>query len=175
MLEAVVKQQLLQLQVHRHVAVEGRSQHPAQRLQAAQRVAYLRTRPAPSPAPPAGAHGAELQPGLGARVRPGASPACAGLERPVVQHQRHRQWPVRHRTGLQHRIRRGAGIAEWEHVRRRPCCTGRRHLGARAGPTPRRSVRPNAAKPRPRRSARPDRARLRPRTSQVVLQASSPL
>lgn len=115
-LEAVVQQQFLQFQVDRDVAIEGRAQHPAQRLQASQRVAHLRPRPAARPAAAARTHGAELQARLGTGVRPGARPPGPSLERPVVQHQRHRLRPEGHRPGFEHGIRSRAGISEAEHV-----------------------------------------------------------
>ncbi|XP_067410662.1 uncharacterized protein [Emydura macquarii macquarii] len=128
-LEDVVKQQLLQLQLHRHVAVEGRAEEPAQRLGAAQVVAHLGLGASPASGPPAtGRQRAESEQRLRGHLGVRAGPAGPRLERAVVDHQRHRVRRAHGRARPQHRVRQPASIAELEH----PLPCRRRHRGPAA-------------------------------------------
>lgn len=119
-LEDVVEEQLLQLQLHGHVAVEGRAEQPAQRLGAAQVVAHLSLGSGSSAGSPAASRQrAEPQQGLGGDGGVGGRPARPGLEGAVVDHQRHRLRAPHGRAGRQHRVRGPARVAEGEHPARR--------------------------------------------------------
>ncbi|KAM6054222.1 uncharacterized protein VSU04_011456 [Chlamydotis macqueenii] len=119
-LEDVVEEQLLQLQLHGHVAIEGRAEQPAQRLRAAQVVAHLRLGAGPAAGPAAARRQrAEPQQGLGGDGGVGGGPARPRLEGAVVDHQRHRVRRPDGRARLQHRVRGPARIAEGEHPRAR--------------------------------------------------------
>lgn len=122
-LEDVVEQQLLQLQLDGHVAVEGRAEQPAQGLGAPQVVAHLGLGAGPAAGPAAARRQrAEPQQGLGGDGGVGGGPARPRLEGAVVDHQRHRLRRPHGRAGLQHRVGGPARVAESEHPR------GRRHF-----------------------------------------------
>ena len=72
-----------------------------------------------------------------------------------------------HRAGLQHRIWRGASIAEQKHVRTQTCSSGRRHVGALLAP-------PLAAASTTARDSAPDAA-CAPPSQRTAAASKSPV